>query len=466
MMKRSVVGLSVLTLACASACSSKPPPPPVKAAEVPFVLSEVKEKTADGTVKPDAGEHEKRLIAKMLKKVSTARGLQMKAAVPGQVLGRKDLIARVREHVAREVPKEAIRQEGLVLQLLGFVPPQFDYEKETFALLEAQLAGFYEPSDKTMYMAGDLDDDNATATLAHELVHALQDQYWDLAKRSAYKPSQGDQSSATSALAEGDATSAMIDIMLGGESGKTALDVPEEIFTEQMVSSMASGAGANAPHVMRASLVAPYIDGTIFVHALRRKGGWAAVNDAWANAPTTSEQILHLDKYEAHEAALEVTTPSVQALPGVWKVLDTDSYGELGVKLTFGEWMEPAPAKAAAAHWGGDRVVLLESGDQVALAWHLRYDIATKANPNMWAEKAYPPLAAAIEARVGPGAVKDASPLLCIERANLGPLGIMRRGRELIMVAGPVKVVPNGTWTSSANCATVKKWMIEIAANK
>jgi hypothetical protein len=462
-MKRSiVVGISIV--ACASACSSKPPPAPVKVVEVPFVLSPVKA-PAENAVKADTADHEKRLIAKMLKKVVVARGLQTKAAVPGQVLPRKELLDRVRAHVAREVPKEAIRQEGLILQLLGFVPPQFDYEKETFALLEAQLAGFYEPSDKTMYMAGDLDDDNASATLAHELVHALQDQYWDLAKRSAYKPSQGDQSSATSALAEGDATSAMIDIMIG-DSGKTALDVPEEIFTEQMVASMASGAGANAPHVMRSSLVAPYIDGTIFVHALRRKGGWAAVNDAWTNAPTTTEQILHLDKYEAHEPALEVSTPTVLALPGVWKVLDSDSYGELGVKLTFAEWMEAAQAKNAAAHWGGDRGALIVNGDQYALAWHIRYDAGTKANPNMWAERAYPPLAAAVEARVGPGAVKDNSPLVCIERPALGPLGILRRGRDLVIVAGPVKVPAAGAWTSAADCATVKKWMIEIAANK
>jgi hypothetical protein len=84
----------------------------------------------------------------------------------------------------------------------------------------------------------------------------------------------------------------------------------------------------------------------------------------------------------------------------------------------------------------------------------------------MWAEKAYPPLVAAVQARVGPAAVKDASPLVCIERPALGPLGILRRGRDLVIVAGPVKVVPNGPWTSAADCAATKKWMIEIAANK
>ena len=49
---------------------------------------------------------------------------------------------------------------------------------------------------------------------------------------------------------------------------------------------MNEGPGANAPHVMRSSLAAPYIYGTLFVHALRRRGGWAAVDRAWDDAPT------------------------------------------------------------------------------------------------------------------------------------------------------------------------------------
>ena len=53
---------------------------------------------------------------------------------------------------------------------------------------------------------------------------------------------------------------------------------------------------------MRTSLAAPYIYGTLFVHALRRRGGWDAVNRAWDDPPTTSEQILHVDKWLAHEA--------------------------------------------------------------------------------------------------------------------------------------------------------------------
>ena len=87
----------------------------------------------------EAGDADTRRIARMLKKVSDARGLVAKSEVPGKTLDRLALLDRVKAHVAREVPKAAIRNEGLSMKLLGLLPTNFDYEAETYALLEAQL---------------------------------------------------------------------------------------------------------------------------------------------------------------------------------------------------------------------------------------------------------------------------------------------------------------------------------------
>ena len=73
-----------------------------------------------------------------------------------------------------------MRHQGELLLGLGLVPPEFDYEEGTFRLLESQLAGFYEYRDKKMYVASDLDGPSTDQALAHELVHALQDQHYDL----------------------------------------------------------------------------------------------------------------------------------------------------------------------------------------------------------------------------------------------------------------------------------------------
>jgi hypothetical protein len=418
---------------------------------------------ADTTV-PKTLTREEQLIARMLERVSRARGLVAKRSVPGVMLDRSALMGRVKSHVDREVPHDAIVEEGLVQQLLGFIPTRFDYEGATYALLQAQLAGFYEPADGTMYMAADLDDDSAFATLAHELVHALQDQYWDLGKRSKYVSGQDDGSSAFSALAEGDATSAMADVLIGqAKAGATALDMPDELFAQQIIGGMSGGPTSSAPHVMRMALAAPYIDGTLFVHALRRKGGWHAVNHAWDDPPETTEQLLHLDKWEARERALAIPDPTFAALGPGWSVAEADTYGELGLRLSLGEWLGETTAALLASGWGGDRGVLMKKGDAYAFAWHVRYDDAKPKASDAYAARAFSGLVPAIE-KLGPGRAKGPSAFVCVDRHELGPLAVLHRSRDLVFLAGPAKVAPKA-WSALSKCDLAQRWATEIASD-
>jgi len=281
-----------------------------------------------------------RRVADFLARVAAVRNLPPRASVQARVLDRAALIESVRQHVGREVPSDVIHNQGELLVGLGMVPPDFDYEEGAFKLLETQLAGFYEPHDKRMYLASDLEDRVADATLAHELVHALQDQYYDLGARLSYQPEANDRESAIQALAEGDATSAMMDLMLA-EGGRRSTDIPDEVFAAEVESSMTSTPdGASVPRVLRASLVAPYVDGVTFVNALRRRGlskrgaaggGWEAVDEAWRSPPTTTEQLLHLDKYDAREPPEALPTPT--SPPGSWTMLYDDAFGEEGLRI-------------------------------------------------------------------------------------------------------------------------------------
>jgi hypothetical protein len=412
---------------------------------------------------PPSESREVALIRRMLKRVEGVRHLEAKRPVPGVLLGRAVLIERVKEHLSRELPPEAIRNEGLTLQLFGFLPTQFDYEAAEYRLLEEQLAGYYEPADGTMYMAGDLDDEQADATLAHELVHALQDQRWQLQDRSKYRPGQGDRSEAVSALAEGDATSAMYDVMVArapSHHRRTALDLPDALFVEQIRQGMREGLGATAPHVMRSSLAAPYIYGTLFVHALRRRGGWDAVDQAWDDAPTTTEQILHVDKWLAHEPPARVAAPGFATLGAGWVVADEDSEGELGARIAFEEWMDPEPAAEVAEGWGGDRGVLLANGDRSAFAWRLRFDPGKTKDER--AVRSFLAVTRALEGPIGPGRAPERS-FFCRERADRGPLALARIGPELVFVLGPAHAGVGG-WSSAGDCALARRWTREIAA--
>jgi hypothetical protein len=457
---RALVGIISALAACQP--RSAPLSNPVATASVSSTPIAPASASASSSV-PAGERRETRLIARMLRRVEVARRIEATKPVPGVLLERPALIARVKEHVARELPPEAIRNEGLALQLFGFVPTQFDYEAAEYQLLQDQLAGYYEPADGTMYMASDLGDQEADATLAHELVHALQDQRWDLERRSSYHPGDGDRSEAASALAEGDATSAMFDVMLeraAPGSGKTALDLPDDVFAAQIREGMDQGPGATAPRVMRSSLAAPYIYGTLFVHALRRHGGWPAVDRAWDDAPATSEQIMHPEKWYSHEPALIVAAPTFATLGEGWKVTDEDSEGELGTRIAFEEWMSTKFAADISTGWGGDRGVLVENGDLAAFAWRLRYDPGKTKDERTRA--AYGTLTRALDASLGAAKVRDGT-FVCRERADRGPLGVARVGTDLVFVMGPASIGTGG-WTSAGDCSLARKWAHEIAA--
>jgi hypothetical protein len=456
---------AAVALTALAACRPSPAPVAGRVAPAPVAPAPAAAAASTPTAPvpaPLAERRETRLVARMLRRVEVARRIEATKPVPGVLLERPALIARVKAHVARELPPEAIRNEGLALQLFGFIPTQFDYEAAEYQLLQDQLAGYYEPADGTMYMASDLGDEEADATLAHELVHALQDQRWDLERRSSYKPGDGDHSEAASALAEGDATSAMFDVMIeraAAGSGKTALDLPDDVFAQQIREGMDQGPGASAPRVMRSSLAAPYIYGTLFVHALRRRGGWPAVDRAWDDAPTTSEQIMHPEKWLSHEPAMAVAAPVFATLGEGWKVADEDSEGELGARIAFEEWMPPKAAAEISAGWGGDRGVLLESGDRAAFAWRLRYDPGKTRDERT--RIAFAALSRALDSSLGPAQVHD-SAFACRERAERGPLAVARAGADLVFVMGPA-LAATGAWASAGDCALARKWTREIA---
>jgi hypothetical protein len=265
----------------------------------------------------------------------------------------------------------------------------------------------------------------------------------------------------------------MADILIAqAKPGATALDLPEELFVEQVIGGMSGGASANAPHVMRMALVAPYIDGTLFVHALRRKGGWAAVNHAWESPPETTEQVLHVEKWEKREPALAVGAPPFASLGPGWSEAETDTYGELGLRLTLGEWLGASRAAALASGWGGDRGILVRKGDAYAFAWRVLYDDASPKAHDTFASQAFAELAPAIEklgrghsatgaVPPGPPGKQTFGPLVCVERAELGPLLVGRRGRDLWIIAGPTTVTSKA-WASAGHCALARKWALEM----
>lgn len=406
---------------------------------------------------PETSDRGDRVVAQALTVVARIRGLQPKHPVKGEVIGREAMIERIRAHVRREVPAYAVRAQGEVLVALSLVPTDFDYEKSILELMTAELAGYYEPANETMYIADDLPEQERKATLSHELVHALQDQHYDLEGRLKFAEDRGDAQTAVHALAEGDATSAMMDDMLLVR-GATALDVPDNVLELQIRGSVAMSPGSAAvPDILKRSIAAPYIDGTLLVHALRRRGGWPEVDRVWRNPPTTTEQLLHVDKLDKREPALEVPIPPPPP-GGNWKRLFKDVYGEQSVRLVLEEWLPRRTAVAAGAGWGGDRIAVWERGDELAVVWHIRYDDEPAA------ERARSAFARAAYRAAGNanGPPKGTKGVACAERSDRGPFAVAGRGRSVAIALGPYRRA-GGRTRSTGTCKTSGAWATAVA---
>lgn len=109
------------------------------------------------------------------------------------------------------------------------------------------------------------------------------------------------------------------------------------------------------PDAMRELLEFPYDEGRLFAAALVDRGGEQAIIDAFADPPTTSEQILDPEAYLAGEGAESVDPPDPVDASAPWS---TGSIGAFTLRLLLERSMDSAEAHALALSWSGDRYSL------------------------------------------------------------------------------------------------------------
>ena len=111
-------------------------------------------------------------------------------------------------------------------KILGLLPDSLDLRKFMLKLLAEQVLGYYDPATKVLYVVEGADKKDGgelvQVTIAHELVHALQDQYANLDSLEKLH-GDNDRQTAMQAVMEGQATYEQLASMVGGQS---ALNMP------------------------------------------------------------------------------------------------------------------------------------------------------------------------------------------------------------------------------------------------
>ena len=291
--------------------------------------------------------------------VAEIRELDPQVTVPYEFWSQDDLRAYLVESIDEEEEHGEFQTDETILTLLGLIEPDLDLENLIIDLYSEQIAGFYDTDEDTFYV---LEDDEQTAsdqmTIAHEYVHALQDQHFGLDVLDEEDALNADQRNAFDALVEGDATLAAL------------LYADEYIGLFDQLGSVSSAASLDSevfdasPSFIRETHIFPYADGLNFVSALYERGGWDAVNEAYNNPPQSTEQILHPERYREGDEPQDVSLSGLVAdLGDGWTEVDRDVLGELGLRLILSEYVGPAAAAMAADGWGGDQYVLLENDE-------------------------------------------------------------------------------------------------------
>jgi len=248
------------------------------------------------------------------------------------------------------------------------------------------VAGFYEPKVQEFYLAAWLPLSEQKTVMAHELVHALQDQHFNLRRFEKWPKGDSDAELAAHALVEGEATVVMIQYDF--EQQGMRLDVTRiGSLTEKMLEQNGDNDAAkypvltSAPAVLRETLQFPYIYGAGFVQAMLKSGSWQALDSTYNSLPASTEQIMHPERFLSHDNPVKVEMADLgAALGGEWKKADSDITGEFGYTIALGEFINKGAASRAAGGWGGDRYALYENkSGAVVLAQYTAWDSAADA---------------------------------------------------------------------------------------
>ncbi len=315
----------------------------------------------------------------IFRQTALLRELPILDPIEPEYLSDAELAAAVREE-AQKTESTGLPDETL-LMALDILAEGTDLREELEESSAAAVIGFYDPATGRLVIESRAGADLtplAKMTLVHELTHGITDQHFDLdAVVSGDEPS--DELSARLGLVEGDATLMMqrwsAEHLSFGDQFSAALEsIPDA------VGATATGPGLSP--VITEIQIAPYVDGLAFVQILYDEGGWDAVNDAYADPPVTTEQVLHPDKYLAGEIGEDLEPPPALS-EGATRVVS----GQLG-ELFLRAWLSggagallPGLGGGAEAVDGWDGAVYTawadDHGLNVALA--SRWDTATDA---------------------------------------------------------------------------------------
>ncbi|MHC5012752.1 MAG: hypothetical protein ACYTG6_17705, partial [Planctomycetota bacterium] len=321
------------------------------------------------------------LVDELRAEASEIRGLEWKHEVPADLLSRDQLRANLAKSIEEELDPEELARDIRIMRRLGLLTADEDPLELMLGMLEEMVGGYYDPETKRLYLIEGMTGDAQKPVILHELVHALEDQYYDLKARSEAVEDDYDRSFVEKCLQEGSAEHASHLYQLAhpdvAERHREAQNDPETAQAQIRVLS-------KMPATLVIGTLLWYQIGPQFVAKSVGDEYPAGIDALYNHPPESQEQLLHFDRWfnENQDWPREVTWAGdfAAAAGEGWTVWHEFDVGELDLALWLDRWLGTtkgrmnlplfaggqyavADAKRAAVGWDAGRMVMLAKDD-------------------------------------------------------------------------------------------------------
>lgn len=313
------------------------------------------------------------VLSRIESQVADIRDLAPADIGPPELISRDELDRRLTQRFEEDYPPEAAAADNVLLQGLGLLTADEDVAALQLQLLTGGVLGYYDPDAQAMVVVTDTGlTPDAQVTYAHEYTHALQDSAFGMDTLDLQRRGDDDGALAGLSLVEGDATTSMVLWAIDNLSPEEVLGISQTPLPDT----------TGVPAWMIRQQEFPYLAGTDFTSRLYATGGFGAVDEAWADPPISTEQILHFRAYTDDELPVAVEDMGPGLAAAGMEVVEATTMGEAMIGIWLDALgMNEADANAAAAGWGGDRIWAVTSSDgAVGVVWRIAWDAKVDAD--------------------------------------------------------------------------------------
>jgi len=326
--------------------------------------------TQEQKISPKEAEELFHDVDQILQFASKDTGLPIKKEVKRRLTSRDEVVAYLQKNMAEDKDAQRLRRSELVLKKFGLLPQDFDLQTFLVALLREQVAGYYDSKTATVNLLDWIDVEQQRPVLAHELTHALQDQFVGLEKwmkvgdadlNDKKQPTGADIendeiSEARQAVVEGQAMVVLVDYILAptGQSILASPQIADALKESMLVGTSDSVEFKSAPIFLKEELTFPYRYGLDFeTELLRSRGKEKAFAASLSNPPRTTRQIMEPKTYLSGEVLEPMRLPDFERDFKNYERFDVGAIGEFDVAILIDQYAGTEASHKLYPHWRG-----------------------------------------------------------------------------------------------------------------